>query len=114
MGALPCTLTTRVIHANRCAMLCRAVLWCRTLSLQVESWFKLPLGKQEPPRAPLTPGPAGTAAPLGPLIPELAQLQWAEDIMIIANKSTVYAGIPIEWGLPSAFPRIRRWVPGAC
>ena len=95
---LPPVLAHPVMHA---------VPWCRTLSFQVESWFKLPLRKQEP-RAPPAPGSPASGAPLGPLIPELAHLQWAEEIAINANKSTVYAGIPTAWGLPGAFPRLRQ------
>jgi hypothetical protein len=44
----------------------------------------------------------------GPLLPELAQLQWLEVIEINIYSQTLYSGIPPEWGLPGAFPRLKR------
>ena len=50
----------------------------------------------------------GGRGALGPLLPELAHLQWLEKIELSIYSQTLYAGIPAEWGLPGAFPRLKR------
>ena len=50
----------------------------------------------------------GSIGALGPLLPELAQLQWLEDIELNIYSQTLYASIPAEWGMPDAFPRLKR------
>lgn len=43
--------------------------------------------------------------PAGPLLPELAQLPWLQ-VLIITLDAPIRGGIPTEWGLPGAFPRL--------
>lgn len=50
-------------------------------------------------------GPPG-APPLPILLPELAQLQWLEELVV--DMDAPLAGIPGEWGRPGAFPRLQR------
>ena len=65
------------------------------------SWMKLQL--RQPAGA-----SGGSGARPGPLLPELAQLQWLEVVEINIYSHTLYTGIPAEWGLPGAFPRLKR------
>jgi hypothetical protein len=52
--------------------------------------------------------PAGQAlAPVGPLLPELAQLQWLQEL-VLECPFPVWGRLPVEWGLPGAFPRLQR------
>ena len=44
----------------------------------------------------------------GPLLPELAQLRWLEELMYEGKRLRLYGGIPPEWGQPGAFPRLLR------
>ena len=45
----------------------------------------------------------------GPLLPELAQLQWLDDFVVqYLREWPPGHGIPAEWGLPGAFPRLKR------
>lgn len=48
-----------------------------------------------------TPGP-------GPLLPELAQLQWVEAFSCECKRGTLHGSIPPEWGAPNAWPRLKR------
>lgn len=52
------------------------------------------------------------ASPWGPLLPELAWLQLLEqlDMIRIINAKEMLAGIPPKWGLPGAFPALKRYV----
>jgi hypothetical protein len=50
-------------------------------------------------------GPA--LAPVGPLLPEIAQLQWLQELEV-EHPTAVWGRLPTEWGLPGAFPRLQR------
>ena len=44
----------------------------------------------------------------GPLLPELSQLQWLEELSIGLSVGQPWAaGVPAEWGQPGAFPRLK-------
>ena len=54
-------------------------------------------------------GEAGGAGPdVGPLVPELAQLQWLTTLDYGPDGHSIDAAIPPEWGQPGAFPRLTR------
>lgn len=61
-------------------------------------------------------GAAGEAAkgllpdpsPPSPLLPELAQLQWLEELSMTMAVDHPTSGIPHEWWLPGAFPRLKQ------
>jgi hypothetical protein len=81
-------------------------LICRELSDKYNAtrrvtWVKLQLRKA----AGASDGARGRP---GPMLPELAQLQWLEVVEINIHSHTLYTGIPAEWGLPGAFPRLKR------
>ena len=45
----------------------------------------------------------------GPLLPELAQLQWLEEFVVQYLKGWPPGhAIPAAWGQPGAFPRLKR------
>ena len=61
------------------------------------SFLDVPSGD---PRAP--PGP-------GPLLPELAQLEWLRELWLVRSCSPWWAGaMPNEWVQPGAFRRLRQ------
>ena len=46
---------------------------------------------------------------LGPLLPELAQLEWLEELGLERPEGQPWAaGIPAEWCRPGAFPRLKQ------
>jgi hypothetical protein len=48
-----------------------------------------------------------TLAPVGLLLPELAQLQWLREL-VVECPIPIWGRLPAEWGLPGAFPRLQR------
>ena len=58
-------------------------------------------------------GGEGGGTDAGPLVPELAQLQWLLSIDIVFRSHGIAAAIPAEWGQPGAFPHLIRCGP-AC
>ena len=43
-----------------------------------------------------------------PLLPELSHLDWLEELFIAHYQGRPWAaGVPVEWGLPRAFPRLK-------
>lgn len=65
------------------------------------------------PAAASTQPPASSLSQVGQhaevdLLPELAQLQFLEELCIELRRR-VPAGLPSDWGLPGAFPRLDRW-----
>ena len=51
----------------------------------------------------------GAGAGVGPLLPELAQLQRLTTLVYGPDGHSIDAVIPVEWGQPGAFPRLNRW-----
>ena len=46
---------------------------------------------------------------LGLLLPELAQLEWLEELRLEHSQGQPWAaGVPMEWCLPGAFPRLKQ------
>ena len=78
------------------------LLLCRRLQLEAEdaSWCALhSVGQNYSLRA-------------GPLLSELAQLHWLEELTLVQTIGRPWwAGpIPEAWGQPRSFPRLKKWV----
>jgi hypothetical protein len=52
--------------------------------------------------------PGGSTSQLGPLLPELAKLQWLEELEVTYDRSLILGPVPAGWGQPGAFPRLRK------
>ena len=51
-------------------------------------------------------GSAVAGAERGPMLPELAELQYIE-ALVVSQATMPTAGVPAEWMQPGAFPRLR-------
>ena len=93
---------------------------CRAVSVESAAearksaeWLQTLLNPSQGASGANSSGSARSQAPAPPhagaaLLPELAQLQWLEELQLQSYHGRLTGGIPAEWLAPGAFPRLKK------